>query len=694
MTNEKYFVNALKALVATAVSLWVLDVIVNFSLVQELYLKHPLQAGVKDFFGLLIFDLQIAAVVVAGCWIVAGAASLLLKAGNKTNHAVILLSSTVIALTSYMTVKNAFSFAQLHPIAAVIVGLAVGTAAWIVLHFKVRDVTDRGTTGEILQAVLYPAMIVGIGGQVFARLIDGRIEAAVLNAVVAALAIAALTALIVFRWGFVRFVLRWLPVLVAVILAGHAIGSSARYGDNPDTIYRDPTHKRPTIVLIVLDTVRADHLKRFGYARDTMPALEKWAEKTVTFTRAASPAGWTGPAHASIFSGLPVSLHGHHYGISKGVFATHVVDGIRWLPAQIASKGYYCVGVSANPLAVKFADMGFERLFEPTRRPWDRMSLAGEADYHFSLLRRLSERLRWRISYADAACISRIVPRAVPEGDGPVFLFVNFLDAHSPYNPPEAALEQLGVRPARSFHRYDSHRALTLHWRNLPQTAGRSLNELYDGELRWIDVNLRGLLEWIDERYGDDAFVIVTSDHGEELGEHGRVGHEYGLSQALVHVPLFIKGPNLEPGEFTSVMSTRSLHDFILSLASGDTPDLTAFAEPDSFGVLAERYPSGHAIQISLGTGYDRPWVALFEDGLKAIGPSQYGSELFDVEVNGFHNETPLTGEAAVDTTAAGALFGRIDTYWDRFRDRREASEFAETSEEMRKNLRSLGYIK
>ncbi len=688
--REKYFVNGIKAFLATLISLWVLDVMVNFSVIQELYLRHSFQAGVIDFFGLFLAEIQIAVAVVAVCWIVAGTASILAKSQDNTNHAVILLSSAVVALTVFMSVRNAWKFVTLDPVAAAMAAGAAGAGTWLVLHFKVREIVDRGTVGEIIQAVLYPSMIIGLTSQVIARLIEGRVDAAVLNAVVVAIAVASLTALVIFRTGFVRFVLRWLPVLAALVFAGHAVGSSSRYGANPDTRYRDPRYKRPTVILIVLDTVRADHLKRFGYPRDTMPALETWAENAVTAVRAVSPAGWTGPAHASFFSGLPVSLHGHHYGKSKNVFATDPVDNIAWLPRRLAQNGYYTVAVTANPFALPSDDIGFTRVLEPTRRPWDRMSLAGEVDRHIAVLRRISEKTRWRMFYVDAKRMVGIVEKSVPKGDGPVFLFVNFMDAHSPYNPPEEALELNGVRPDRAFCRYDDHRRLTAQWRRLPPSTQRSLNELYDGELRWIDLNLKALLAWIDERYEGEAVVIVTSDHGEELGEHGRVGHEFGLSQTLVHVPLFVKGPHLQPGQFDPVISTRSLYDYILLLANGETPDLTAIARPDSFGVVSERYPSGHSSEYLGGNGYDRPWVALFENDLKGVGPSQYGFELFGFDRTGFHREAAL----AMDSTDTSGLREKIDRYWETYRDRRPESSSGDDPEEMSDNLRSLGYIK
>ena len=446
---------------------------------------------------------------------------------------------------------------------------------------------------------------------------------------------------------------------------------------------------RPNIILIVLDTVRADRLKGFGYDLDTMPALERWASNALVATRAISPAGWTSPAHASMFSGKSVSEHGMHYGPGtkrRDPFRTRAFDGISWLPEVLAEQGYDCLAVSANQFAVPQELTGFRRVFSPDHSDWER-TVAGFVDRYSPITARLSERLRWRMPYVDARKIVDITMRAVPEESAPVFLFVNLIDAHSPYHPPTEALESLGIRDERLFSRYLTHTELTRQWESLPEGREGHLNALYDAELRWLDLNVDKLLTWIDERFGEDSIVIVTSDHGEELGEQGRVGHEYGLAQSLVHVPLFIRSPSLPSGRFDELVSLRGLFDFIKTSVLGEQSGLEAMLSATEEGGISERYPCGACVRDGWPE-YGRPWVSVIEGSFKAVGPSAYGLELYRLDDSNFNRETKHA-----DPSVTEMLGEKIDGHWEGLQDRRETEGSAALSEDEWRRLKALGYV-
>ena len=683
---------AVRLFVGALVALWVLDVLLSLGLLKAFLLHHEALGRVQDFAGLLVGELQIAIGAAAVAWFAGTAVGLVLAKSRRDREAAAFLSALMVVLVVLAKTPD-WHFTSASFGRKLLVSAVTGFIAWptVRLLMRARRADARGV-GEIIQWALVPALVVGFANEALNRVVSGGLPAAAVSAVAGGafllVAVLSLGARPTRRRSWVR----WFPVLVAVLLAAHSCISFWTCGsyDYGATTARSPGN-RPHIILIIMDTVRADHMRCYGYSRDTMPALERWARGGVTARRAVSPAGWTTPAHASIFSGRTVSEHGIHYAFSQGTgvrapFVTSAFEDVSWLPDVLRDEGYHCLAVSANVLALRPEITGFDRVIIPGRGCWSSSSLAARADEVSPLTRRISERMGWRMPYVDARGIVDITMRAVPRDDRPLFLFVNFLDAHGPYNPPAPALKELGVQPGHVFPRYLLHRKISRLWDSLPEGKAQYVADLYDGELRWVDMNLEVLLRWIDERYGEDAVVIVASDHGEELGEEGRVGHEYGLSQRIIHVPLFVRGPGLGRGELRDVVSLRSLSGYIHSWAKGDSPGVEELVEADEHGLVSERYPSADNARI-LGPDYERPWVSVIDGRYKAVGPSQGGFELYDIESMGFDCEV-----VASDSLLESVLRARIDEYWEEFRDQRTGRDEAPLAREM-EALRSLGYL-
>jgi hypothetical protein len=680
----------LRLLLGGLITLWVLDVVVNLQLVTAPFVGNRLLGSPSDFIGLLIGDVQIAAAAAIPAWLFGLSVGLLARRADRDREAVAALAALMVAV-AVLARSPEWSFV-FHTIRAKLAFAAVAglvTCGVVRLLMRARRPGPWGAS-QVVQWVLLPTLAVGLSMHALKQEMHGSQAQSVVAGVAAAAVLAVGLFALRARPGSRLSKVVWLPVLGALLLAAYSWQGFRTCGAyDYEATPRRVSAERPHVFLIVLDTVRADHMRCYGYGRDTMPALEEWARGGVTAARAISPAGWTAPAHASIFSGRTVSGHGIHSRSGPGDFAgppTAAREGVSWLPELLGAEGYHCLAVSANAIALPEDIKGFDRVVIPRRDLWLYTTVASRVDQRSPLSRNLSERMRWRMPYVDARGIAEIVPRAAPDDDRPLFVFVNFLDAHSPYNPPRAALLSLGAGAGHAFNRYEQHRSITQAWDALPDTKAQYLADLYDGELRWIDMNLATLLDWIDERYGGNAVVIVTSDHGEELGEEKRVGHEYGLSQRLIHVPLFLRGPGLRSGELADVVSTRSLFGFILACARGETPGVGRLLDADEDGLISERYPSTINAQL-LGAAYKRPWVSLIDAGYKVVGPSSEGLELYDIEEGGFDREVTVP-----DPLQEAALGTRIDEYWEESRDTR-ASEEKPLSEGEEESLRSLGYL-
>jgi hypothetical protein len=685
MLAKDHFIFVLRLFLSTILALWVLDVILNLALVKGFFLNRLLLGSFQDYLGLFLAEFQIALGAVVASGLFAAVLAFILASRNRMNEAVILLSALLAALTVLAGTRIIWDLRASQMRLALLISASTGLVLWLVLRQIVNQRSDgHWGFGEIIQWALFPALIIGFANDALAQTVKAAWSQAAIAGVATIFLLGLAILLLRTRSLIWSSSIRWLPVLLAVFLATYSSIGSQFYGDYQAEVGNDAIRHRPSIILIVLDTVRADHIRSYGYLRNTMPALERWAEAALVAKRAISPAGWTAPAHASIFSGRTVSRHGiHHHPESLG--QTQPIEGISWLSDKLVNEGYYCLAVSANPMAVPLGGAGFNRVLAPWRKAWNKSTLAALVDNFSPLTSRISERLRWRMPWVDAKGIVDIAMRAVPDDEKPVFLFVNFMDAHSPYNPPASALKLLGVQAERLFGRYKQDTKLSRLWNSLPEGKMQSLVNLYDGDLRWLDLHLEKFLYWIDEHFGKDAIVIITSDHGEELGEKGRVGHSYGLSQSLIHVPLFVRSPGLGSGNLEEVVSTCGLYDFIYLSARGEAPSVESLIQADEHGLVSERYASLGIVRL-LGAEYNRPWVSMIEGKYKAVGPSNSGFEFYDIETSGFDQEV-----AALHSPIEKTLQTRIDEYWAEFQDRRE--EAFELSKEERAALRALGYV-
>ncbi|MDH5671988.1 MAG: sulfatase-like hydrolase/transferase [Myxococcales bacterium] len=263
-------------------------------------------------------------------------------------------------------------------------------------------------------------------------------------------------------------------------------------------------HARPNVVLISIDTCRADHLGCYGFDRPTSPNIDALAAQAVRFERAISTAPTTLPAHASMMTGLLPIAHG-----SRANGQTLAAD-YDTLAERLAAAGYETAAfVSAFVLQRQFGlAQGFATYDDVTHR-------AGARDY---------------MDQRDCAATSEhALGWLRQERERPFFLFVHFFDPHGDYQPPEPFRTRLAGNP-------------------------------YAGEIAFADHCVGRLLASLRELgHYDDTLLILTADHGEGRGDHGEGTHSYFVYQSTVHVPLIIKPPG--PARPTVIGQTVSLVD-------------------------------------------------------------------------------------------------------------------------------------
>jgi arylsulfatase A-like enzyme/uncharacterized membrane protein YbhN (UPF0104 family) len=326
------------------------------------------------------------------------------------------------------------------------------------------------------------------------------------------------------------------PALVAVVIGGVvAVGTLAPPPEAALASADRPAAPEgaPNVLFVVVDTLRADHLPAYGYERGRTPNLDRFAEDAVRFDWAFANASWTRPSFASILTG--------RYASSHGVMGKPdaLPDEVVTLPEALRDGGYQTAGYVTNFNVGPYFNFqqGYDEyaFLEPE-------FVLGADDSAAKLLlvqalRQGIERLRAArgsvepgTAYQDAETVNRhlvsYLDRAQP--GSPFFLFVGYMDPHDPYFP----------------HPYDGTGYARAANQHPDLSEAPRLRELYDGEVTYWDEQFGRLMDELRRRgLYDDMMIVITSDHGEEFGEHGGFWHGTTLYDEQLHVPLFVKLP-------------------------------------------------------------------------------------------------------------------------------------------------------
>ena len=395
------------------------------------------------------------------------------------------------------------------------------------------------------------------------------------------------------------------------------------------------------VLLITVDTIRADRLGAYGFEGIDTPSIDSLAARGVTFTRAYSPTPLTLPSHTSLFSGTFPPYHGVR---DNGGFT--VPDELTLLAESFAAQGYDTAAfIAAFVLDSRWGlDQGFDTYI-------DDFDVRGQRFISMGAVQRPAEEV------IDAA-----LEWLEGEGGSPFFLWVHLYDPHTPYAPPE---------PYRSEY------------------AGKP----YLGEIAYTDAQIGRLLEGLSGRgVSDDTFVVLAGDHGESLGEHGEVQHGFFIYEAATHVPLIVATPfeQFHGIERSQLVSLVDVMPTILEMSGAKIP---AVVQGQSLVPLFSGQPDDWRQYVYSETFYPRYHFGWSE--LQAIQDEQYKlilspePELYDL------TEDPSETTNLVDRerelfeqleAVAGEFVGEISQNGD-------GAEFMAVDEETMARLASLGYL-
>jgi arylsulfatase A-like enzyme len=402
-----------------------------------------------------------------------------------------------------------------------------------------------------------------------------------------------------------------------------------------------PPASTPDVILVSLDTTRADHLSTYGYARETSPTLTKLAADALLFTQARSPAGWTLPAHASMLTGLYPSRHGAH--LAGGWLAGQSIDGRRnvayplaedrtTLAEALRDRGYETGAFVAN-FSYLYRDYGLAQgfgryddapgLLLRMRPPVVRLVRAFRPEFCVKPFRTARDVNAAAIEWLDR----------VPRGR-PAFVFLNYMEPHQPWMAEAPFDRWVWEQPqARRLVERDLY---THEVKRFTDEEIGFIRASYDGQIAAMDAALGQLVEELKARgRWENAVVVVTADHGEMLGEHDTVGHMGRmLYEPLVHVPLVVKLPGAgrprgrddRPVQLVDVVPTvlaQAGAPMIAGVQGQALPDVThdSRAEEDINPFLVSSY----------GAAYDRAVRVVYDGSYKLVTTSRGERMLFDL---------------------------------------------------------------
>jgi arylsulfatase A-like enzyme len=297
----------------------------------------------------------------------------------------------------------------------------------------------------------------------------------------------------------------------------------------------------PNLILISIDTLRADHLGIYGYERDTSPNLDAFARRGVVFENALAPSAWTLPSHATMLTGLAPLRHG---AVGSRF---EIREDVPVLAERLREAGYRTAAVVNGPFVGE--RFGFDR---------------GFASFHY-------------VDPVEVAGHQRQVMATLRAAQAPFFLFLHYMSVHQPYEPGDAF--DLYSRPGAPHPEGEGNlrtlkAALRAGKRQLDAAELASLRDRYDGEIRSVDSRLAEIFEALGDRLDRNTVLMVTADHGEEFLEHGDLGHNGTLYRELLHVPLLLRGPGVPGGgRIATLVGLVDVMPTLLDFAGVPVPD-------------------------------------------------------------------------------------------------------------------------
>lgn len=415
----------------------------------------------------------------------------------------------------------------------------------------------------------------------------------------------------------------------------------------------------PNIIIVLIDTLRTDHLSYNGYERLTSPNIDAFAKESLNFEYAYSGSSWTAPSVATLFTGVYPSVHGMMPPNARvkaaEKFSFKLGEDLYTLAEVLKDSGYSTYGVSSNEwISDRF---GYTQGFD-----------------HFLVESRMNADLVNKKAY-------RMIDRIAQSSD-PFFLYIHYFDPHDPYKPP---------RP------FDTH----FKEKSENNTQDKHLRKLilgYDNEIFFVDKKIGELFRYLkSKRLYQDTLIILTSDHGEQFNERGHIGHGFTLHNEEIKIPMLIRTPGQQIGKIvrdpvSHIDIYRTIAELVGSKISNAQMGISLLSNDLSkrpLGVISE--VTRHYSYKALVRENFNKIIGEYEvtDGLYTPTGSERSMNVYDM-VEDPLELTPLdpNGKGKESLACYLDVFERVGKEFPKYK-----VDSLEMSEDTLKELKTLGYL-
>jgi arylsulfatase A-like enzyme len=377
----------------------------------------------------------------------------------------------------------------------------------------------------------------------------------------------------------------------------------------------DGSKTTPNVILITMDTMRADHMGRYGYKRPTSPRMDSFADSATFYSRSMATSPWTVPTHASLFTGRDPFQHGAHTleAVGRTQSINLLWDGFVTLAEALEQEGFATAAFVANDgmLARRWKlDQGFQT-------------------YHIE--RALAEHLNVHVfSWLDSA----------QQSGEPFFLFINYMDTHKVYNtkPRSGLLDEPAIRDGGQLVD-ELYEKVMPGVGPIPWDLVQKVIDQYDTAVANLDEQIGVLLDRLEQMgIYDNTMIVLTSDHGEYFAEHYLVEHSKDVYQEALWVPLIIKAPSQrQGGRDDTVISSSDIPYLVFSEFPKETAEKYIAHFPNAPGnhpVVVENYytRARDLFNPVWGKRFNRVRRVVYDWPYKYIHSSDGNSELYHLD--------------------------------------------------------------